>query len=453
MKLTIINPPWFFLDEMNYFPQNLGIRYITSFLNSKGHKADFIDSLNEEIPTIKERVIKDQKIKQIGMNYDSICNLVCRDTDFIGIGIPFTFLNTTAKELTEKLKEKFDVPIITGGTSPSTLPKKALEFSDYIIMGEGEIPLLKLLSGEKPSNIAGFASKKFNNGFSERILNLDELPFPYREENFEKYSSFSARGRKNMKTASIITSRGCPYNCNFCSTHPTSGHDWRNRSVENVLSEIEYLNKKFSISHIEIEDDNFSLNKNKTKKILEEIIKYNERTSIPLTFSNSNGLRIDTLDEEIINLMKKAGFSPLYMALESGNPETLKLMNKKLSLDKVYEIAKISSKYGLSIIYFLMIGYPGETKERFTKSIDFCLKLKELGNSKFTTFLTRPYPGTELFEYCVKKNYVKRSVEEDIFLGSRFDISTPDFDENELRWRLKHANDILNDGKKQDYFL
>lgn len=453
MKLSIINPPWFFLDKMNYLPQNLGMRYLTSFLQKKGHDVDFIDSLGSESPANFTRSIGGRQIMQIGATHQELCDQVSPDTDFIALGIPFTFLGLTAKELASELRKRFEVPILTGGVLPSTLPQVALDFSDYIVRGEGELTLLDLLSGKSPRNIQGLVSKTFDNGNSGFITDLDSIPFPHRGQEFRRYSLFSTRGRKDKRTASVITSRGCPYDCEFCSTHPVAGYKWRARSVENVLAELQELNLAFDINHIELEDDNFSLNRDRTKKMLESIVLYNENARSPLTFSIPNGLRIDTLDPETIQLMKKAGFLSLYLALESGCPETLDFMNKKLSLDKVREVATCAASNNLPVLYFVMIGYPGETRERFMESMEFCQQLEKLGPSRFTTFLTRAYPGTKLFRKCLSKGYIQEDVGEDIFLGTRYQITTPEFDRPELEWRMKYAQKILNGGKKQDYIL
>jgi magnesium-protoporphyrin IX monomethyl ester (oxidative) cyclase len=419
----------------------------------KGHKVKFIDALDSEATISLDRVIGGRTIKQVGLDYKTICDRIPQDVDFIALGIPFTFLNTTAKELAEQIKQKFSVPIIAGGVLPSTIPNLALKFSDYIIRGEGEIPLAKILTGEKPEKVAGLVSRNFDNQTAERIENLDSIPFPYRGQEFERYSRFSTRGRKDRRTASLITSRGCPQNCYFCSTHATAGYKWRVRSVKNVLEEIRLLNNQFTIDHIEFEDDNLSLNPDRTKDLLVELIRYNEGTIRPLTFSTPNGLRMDTLDEESIKLMKRAGFLSIYLALESGSPEVLKLMNKQLSLDRVQKVAKAASINHLSVLYFVMIGYPGETRERFMESMDFCSRLKEGNNSRFTTFLTRAYPGTKLFESCLKRGYISPNVEEDLFLGTRYQIITPDFNKAELEWRMQYANNVLNGGNKQAYLL
>jgi radical SAM superfamily enzyme YgiQ (UPF0313 family) len=207
------------------------------------------------------------------------------------------------------------------------------------------------------------------------------------------------------------------------------------------------------VNHIEIEDDNFALSPERAKTILENVIKFNEPLTTPVTFSAPNGLRIDTLDSEIIWLMKKAGFDSLYLALESGDPTVLEAMNKRLSLARVVDVAREVAVVGLPVLYFLMIGYPGEKRENFMRSMEFCQKLKQIGPARFTTFLARPYPGTQLFEYCMSKGYIDASAEDDIFLGTRYLITTDDFDEAELRWRLSYANVVLNDGKEQDYIL
>lgn len=100
-----------------------------------------------------------------------------------------------------------------------------------------------------------------------------------------------------------------------------------------------------------------------------------------------------------------------------------------------------------------MIGYPGETRERFLNSMSFCEKLKNIGTCSFTTFLTRAYPGTSLYKHCSERGYISSKDGQEIFLGAKYSIITEDFDEVELRWRLKYANSVLNDGKKQSFIL
>lgn len=451
MKIAIINPPWVFMNEMNYFPQNIGLRYLVSYLSSKGHSVEYIDSLNASERHVRNVRINSDVLNQVGMDLGDIYAAIPKDTEVIGIGIPFTFLNKTVNELCLFLKERFPVPIISGGVLPSTLPESALKYCDYVIQGEGELPLEMYASRVPPESIKGFVSSSFSNGKADIITDLDDLPFPYRGDEFNRYVPFSTRGRIGKRCASIITSRGCPYNCDFCSTHATAGYKWRFRSPENVIDELYYLRKNFNVNHIEIEDDNFTIDKGRALSILERIVGNADMKDV--SFSVPNGLRIDTLDFELLTLMKKVNFSELYLALESGDPRTLELMNKRLSLEKVYSVAKTTADLGIPTIYFVMIGYPSETREQFMNSMNYCFKLKELGNARFTTFLTRAYPGTKLFDLCAEKGYVSKSIVRDIFLGTRYQITTPEFDKDELQWRIRFANDFLNDGKKQNYIL
>ena len=422
---------------------------------NQGHEVEFIDALKMGKNVVQERQFGDKDVRMFGLRNEDIVDMIPSDSDYIAIGVPFTFLGTIAKELTGDIKKRFEVPIIMGGVFPSTLPELAVNSADFIVRGEGEIPLRRLLSGEKPEEINGFHSTVFSNGSAEFVTDLNNLPFPYREDGFEEHLLFSSRGRKGQRTASLVTSRGCPYTCNFCSTHPTAGYKWRARSVDDVVSEIVYLQERFGVNHLEIEDDNFTLDSTRAKGILERIIKYKEGRNLHLDFSTPNGLRIDTLDRETITLMKKAGFKSIYLALESGDQEVLSLMNKRLSLDKVSEVAKLASEQDLPILYFFMIGYPGETREMFLKSVDFGLGLKKIGDCSFTTFLTRAYPGTKLFDDCLAKGYIADPtfVERDVFLGDVFQIKCPEFDAKELERRLHYAQKTLNRNCEKNYCL
>lgn len=451
MKMTLINPPWLYEREMNYLPQSMGLRYLTSYLMERGHEVELIDAVQEGRTKVHERAIGKRTLRQAGLDYEEIAARVPEDTDYIGIGVPFTFLARVAEELSVVLRRSFQSPIIAGGVLPSTFPERALRFSDYVVKGEGEIVLDRLLSHENPSVINGLHSRSFSCGQAEFIRDLDAVPFPFRDNSFEAYLSFSSRGRRGKRTASLITSRGCPFDCNFCSTHPTAGYRWRSRSVDNVMDEIHVLRSRFGINHVEIEDDNFTLEKRRTTSLLEALASYNATGE--LQFSTPNGLRIDTLSEEQVTLMKRAGFESIYLALESGDPQILHAMNKNLSLDKVICIAESAAKNDLPVLYFFMIGYPGETRERFMNSIRFCQEIKRIGKSSFTTFLTRPYPGTQLYQVCADNGYIDMSADQEVFLGTNYAITTEDFDAAELRWRLKYANATLNDGRKQEYIL
>ena len=288
----------------------------------------------------------------------------------LGISAPFTNNANIVKELAKKIKEVFPQKmVILGGVYPSLTPQDAFcSDIDYYVVGEGERPLLDIASGKNPEQIQGviaYGKSCQKIACAKIIENLDEIPFPARNKlPMRQYLSFCSPRRDRIKTASMITSRGCPYNCTFCSIHSITGFKWRMRSVDNVIAEIKLLVNDFGVEHIEFEDDNLTLDKNRMQEIAQGIILLNNKGA-NISWSAPNGVRVDMLDEELLKNIKESNCVFLNLAIESGDPDMLKRMNKRLNLDKVLEIAQICKRLQINTNAFFMIGYPGETEESF----------------------------------------------------------------------------------------
>ncbi|MHC4122825.1 MAG: B12-binding domain-containing radical SAM protein, partial [Planctomycetota bacterium] len=312
-KIAFINPPWYFENKKAIIlSQNLGLGYLSSYLEKHGHRATIIDALAEGKDICKKISTSYQEFLQVGLPYQDILERIPLDSDFIGITAPFTNHARIVRELSLFIKKRLkNIPIILGGPCPSLMPEKALsEGVDYCVVGEGEVPLLEIMSGKDPRHINGtriHSTKDAPSSFADRIDNLDEVPFPARDKlPMDMYfGSYTGRGRINSKTAGLITSRGCPYDCAFCAMHALNGYKWRARSPENVVGEIEFLKKTYGVEHIEIEDDNMTLDKQRAIAICERIKTLNKKTKI-ISWSTPNGIRTDTLDEKLLIKIKNA---------------------------------------------------------------------------------------------------------------------------------------------------
>ncbi|MFC1841264.1 B12-binding domain-containing radical SAM protein [Thermodesulfobacteriota bacterium] len=416
-KITLIAPPWYSVGNIPYLSANLGLGYIASYLETYGHKVQIIDALAEGLDNSFEVWSYGRKIVQTGLSYEEIVQRIDPDTEIIGITCPFTMFAQIVKDLAHIIKRSFPhINIVLGGVYPSTMPEHALtEDVDYVVQGEGEIPLLQLLDGIDPHHIKGlvFRGKNhiINNGSSQEIADLDQIPFPARHLlPMDKYLLFSSRGTTNQRTVNIITSRGCPFNCDFCSVHPIFGHNWRFRSPGNVLEEIRLLITDYDITHIEFEDDNLTLNKDRARIIFHGLAMLSKDLKKDITWAANNGVRVDRLDRDLLVKMKNSGCVGLGLGVESGDPVTLNKMNKKIdSLDKVLEIAEICKELKLPTTAFMIVGHPAETEEGFYRSLDFFMKLKILGVSNFPVHIIKAYPGTNLYEDCREKGYLVHS--------------------------------------------
>ncbi|MFA5783126.1 MAG: radical SAM protein, partial [Bacteroidales bacterium] len=234
--------------------------------------------------------------------------------------------------------------------------------------------------------------------------------------------------------------------------HPVCGFKWRQFSVTRVLTEIEDLFNNYHVSHIEIEDDNFTLDNKRTIQILDGLI-YRNKSNFPISWSAPNGIRIDTLNEEIIHKIKESNCKHINIALEHGNKDVLSLMNKKLDLEKVVTIIKLLKIYKISTGIFIIFGYPGETRERFINALELYKEIKIIKpDIGFAFFLPQPYPKTKLFMRCVKEGYLPDNYFCDIsdiklMSTDKLWIETPDFNKKEILMRKKILHKTLDTPK------
>lgn len=367
----------------------------------------------------------------IGLPNDEIVRRIPRNTELIGIGAPFSQLAPVVHELAASIKHAFPrTPIVMGGAYPSTQPGLALTSqADLIVVGEGERPLLALADGANPADLTGvYTRTRPGDGehlSAELVKDLDGLPFPdYTITLIERYFAVSSRGWAGP-AASIATSRGCPYDCEFCSIHPVHGWRYRARSPGLVLEEIEYLARRFRVRLIEFEDDNLTLDRERAAAIFEGLVRLREK-GLPLEWRTPNGVRIDALDDELIGVMKRSGCRELTLGLEHGDPEILALMGKRLDLEHAYRVLELCRKHEIpKVVLFYIVGYPGETPANFATGLRYLERVRQLGGDiRVSSGFAQPYPGTRLLERCRAEGSID-SPDYDNFLVRR-DITSTD---------------------------
>ena len=448
MKILLLNLPFIFEKKSDIVLSHcLGILQIASYLRENNCEVSILDALQEGF----DKSEKYNNFYRIGLKDEDIIERISPDLDLIGISIPFSHLAKIAHELIDKIKIKYPrIPVVIGGVYPSSQPELAVESrADYLILGEGEEPMLHLVNylskktAELPGSIIENKSDLVNakNHFAKDI---NSFPLPARDlVDFNRYLIRSPRNVRGWRSASIITSKGCPYDCEFCAVHPVCGYKWRPFSQERVLAEINYLVDNYKINNIEIEDDNFTINQSRVEAILNGIIEIN-KTKQYLSWQALNGLRIDTLNEKLIKLFKDSNCRHLNIALEHGDEEMLNIIEKKLNLEKVLEVVGLLKKYDIQSHVFTIYGYPGETKKRFGNALKFYSKIKSIApNVVFKFFIAQPYPNTRLFNRCVKEGILPPDLFSDVSKISNFStsnkiwIETPDFNKKEILRRKK----------------
>ena len=392
MKVLLIHPPLTgeerygkFKEVGSYLPP-LGICYIASILEKKDVNVKIIDGL------------------RVNYSDEDICMMAKRySPNYIGITV-VSIAYFRAVELAGMLKKQFsDIPIIIGGPHVTIFQEMALDcpYFDYGVIGEGEITFPELIealsNNDDISTVNGILYKENNNVFKTLprpfIENLDTLPLPARHllPPLNIYRP-TAMVYKQLPVTSMITSRGCPYNCIFCNR--IFGKRYRFNSAEYVVHEIETLAKNYGIKEITIYEDNFTVNKERIFKICDLI----KKRQIHISWSCC--ANVNTLNKEILMDMKDAGCWLLSIGIESGSEEVLKFIKKDISLEKVRQVAQWSKEIGIQLRGYFMIGHPIDTKKTIRKTINFA---KSLPLHTVNFCLQYLVPGSELYE--IAPNY------------------------------------------------
>lgn len=310
----------------------------------------------------------------------------------------------TAAEIMEKVKKETDCRTVVGGPHVTALPERTLrEFPvfDYGVSGEGEKPMLTLVEsirkGKQSDNVDGLVYRDGNgeirfNGPAPSLTSeeLNELPSPA----FHQYygdNSLALSGRRDEY--SIITSRGCPYNCAFCMR--VLGKKIRQRSPENILSEIEFAVSTYGAHTINFQDEIFLSDTSHTRKVLQMIIDRGLHKRIRWL-----GLtRANLVNEEIIALARKSGCVHIEMGVESGNDKILKNIKKGITIEQIRRAVEIIKKHGIYLVTYYILGHPGETRETAEDTMHLAA---ELNTDHIAVGLMVPYPGTKIYDYALK---------------------------------------------------
>jgi len=415
MNILLVIPPYTYTKgEHQFIVFPLGMAYIASSLEKAGHTVSIIDSLVED-PKPKE---DSQGNYLVGLSWNKLIDKIKEiNPDVVGVSCGFTSQFKNTEKLCRLIKNfNHKIKIFGGGAHASALIDKVISTGliDYVIFKEGEATVVELMDAIDKKNplskVKGIGYK--NKGkvqINEKrpfIKNLDTLPFPARHllpmEKYFKYGKNHAHNfiTKHSRYTTVVASRGCPYTCSFCSIHTVWERSWRPRSSENILDEVEQLVKIYNIKEIQFEDDNLTLIKDRAMKLFQGIID----RKLNISWTTPNGILVNSLDEELIRVMKKSGCYRVNLGIESGNQEIVdKVVKKPLSLDHCRNMIKVFKKYNIPVTGFFVMGMPGETIQNMKETIQF---IKENDFDDILVSIASPYPGTELWDIAMKNGYM-----------------------------------------------
>jgi anaerobic magnesium-protoporphyrin IX monomethyl ester cyclase len=349
------------LEKVGAYLPPYGLLSVAASLEKAGHTVTLID---REVSPVSGQEI--------------LAYIQRHKPDLVGLSI-FTIGSEESMALAQAVKEKFgSIPIIAGGPHVFVGADYLKEYScfDYLVVGEGEATAVELVSalekGRQAEEIPGLIIRQADGwqdtGVRPQIANLDQLPFPafHLLENIKLYHP-SPFGYRKLPHLPLVTSRGCPFQCIFCSR--IWGNKWRAHSAEYVLDMIKYVVTRFGIKEIWFAEDTFAINRERVIQICEGILAAN------LDIAWSCMTNINVLDKELLTLMKRSGCWQVQLGLESGNDQVLKFIRKPITTAMIREKVNLIHSLGIKIRGYFILGHLIDTRETIQQTIDFACSL------------------------------------------------------------------------------
>lgn len=439
MKVLLVNPPSdnelmgnnppIIEEERGYNPP-LGLLYLAAHLEwYSDHQVAVIDAQVEELdyPALKAAIAAHQP-------------------EVVGItAMTFTLIDVikTAR-LVKEIDE--DIPVVLGGPHVHLYPQEtvAIPQVDYLVLGEGEIPFHQLIDNlgrmDRLEEIRGLVFHRngtvINTGIRGLRDSLDEIPFPARHLTpYEKYSSLMA---KRNPITTMFTSRGCPYKCTFCD-RPHLGKRFRARSAVNVVDEMEEC-ISLGIREFLIYDDTFTIQRQRVVDICEEIMRRG------LDVGWDVRARVDTVDEELAQLMRAAGCERIHYGVEAGTDRVLKVLRKGITVEQARHAFRITKAAGIDTLAYFIIGSPTETYQDILQTMKLA---RELNPDYVHITIMTPFPGTALYFQGLEQGIISHDCWRAFAANPRPDFQPPYWEENFSREELLE----LVDAAYRDFYL
>lgn len=399
MKVLLVFPPLSMKERYDknvagvggYLPP-LGLCYMAAVLERIGHEVRIIDCPVNNYST------------------DDVVQEISRfEPNWVGLSAITSLIERTT-ELAKEIRKNFPkIKILVGGSHATVMPDETLKLTgaDVVISGECEEILVSIIENPKKYKHTIVKGKP--------VMDLDKIPFPARHLlDMSKYISLPNNYKRSPHVFQMFATRGCPNICTFCAS---ANGIYRQRSVQNVIAELKKLISDYNLKEIVFWDDLFTLNKHWVREFCDALIK--EKINIAWSCE----ARVDTIDEDLVRKMKKAGCWNIFLGIESGNQELLDNIKKRTTLDMIRKGVKAVKKVGIEVRGSFMLGLPGETPEMARKTIDFAIEL-DPDYAQFS--LTTPFPGTELYKTCDKwgkldMDFKKYNVWMPVFLPKGYD--------------------------------
>ncbi|MEM2890259.1 MAG: radical SAM protein [Candidatus Hadarchaeum sp.] len=384
MRVLLISPPneSAITKVMGTTGPPLGLAYLASMIRGD-HDVKIVDAVAE------------------GYDLENLGRIIrSYDPELIGLTATTSMMPDAYETVKVAKKINENVKIVLGGPHVTFLPEVTMQECpqvDFIVRGEGEHTFKELVDSlEKKKDLKDILGLSFqhngrviNNPPRGPVENVDDIPMPaYDLLPMKKYRA------GKIEFGTIITSRGCPFNCIFCSSSLQFGKKWRGHSVARALEELSVLRREYGKREIEFLDDTFTLQRSRAIALADEI----RKEGLDITWTASS--RVDTFSPEVACAMKKAGAHTVYFGIESGSQKTLDFIGKGITPAKSEWAVRNAKKAGLHALGSFVIGFPEESPEEIETTIKFSKKVG-VDLAQFT--IATPYPGTRLWTYALEE--------------------------------------------------
>lgn len=389
---TLVTPP-------------LGLAYLAGTLRQRGIAVQIVDAIGENPDQLVP--LEFCEGYSIGLSMDEVVSMIDERADIIGLSCMFSNSWPFDRRLIEKIRRRFPKAwIVVGGEHATACANYILETSpdvDVCVLGEGEETIVDLVrtlrEGRDLSDVAGIAYRDAGNvcvtPARNRIRDIDDIPQPAWDlVPLENYMSRGlGHGVRNARNMPLMATRGCPYQCTFCSSPQMWTTRWIARNPVLVVDEIETYVREYNAENFDLYDLTAIIRKDWIMEFTRELL----RRGIDITYQLPSGTRSEAIDEEVAKMLYRSGCRQMNYAPESGSPETLLRIKKKVKLERLEQslrgVVKRDLKVMLNIIFF-----PDDTFRDVWKTFGFALRCSWLGAHDITFVPFVPYPGTELFE-------------------------------------------------------
>jgi radical SAM superfamily enzyme YgiQ (UPF0313 family) len=404
--ICLVRPPaveTFRFSSLSITPP-LGLAYVAGALDAAGHDVRLVDAVTEA-PHQHTRYFRGYLV---GLRADQIVELLPDDPKLVGITVVFTHEWPSIVRLIEAIKARFPgVPVVLGGEHVTSMPEFCLLTSpaDYLVLGEGEETLLELVDaldrGTPPAELVGVAYRDGDeavvNARRARTLDIDDIAPPaWHLVDLDTYHENRWMGGmySSTKSVPILATRGCPYQCTYCSAPNMWTPRWIPRDPKKVVDEIEHYMQTMGARNFPFQDLTAIIKRDWILEFCRELL----ARGLDITWQMPTGTRSEAIDAEVAGLLRETNMISMAYAPESGSETTRQLIKKKMKSDRMFESMQAAVDAGLNVMVFMVIGFPHDTDEHIGENLPFFERIAEIGINDAAVGFYMALPGTQIFE-------------------------------------------------------